>query len=221
MINKIKGAIFDMDGTLVDSLIFWDVLWDHLGMLFRNGEKFRPTDEEDKNMRTMTLRDAMYYINSIYHMEKDEEELFNIAKNLLGDFYETKVELKNGVHEFLKHCQNRGIKMCVASASAKEYISGVLKRLGIDKYFGNIFSCEEIGKGKDKPDIYLTAMEYLGTNKEETCVFEDSLTAIMTANKIGMKTVAIYDKFNYGQKEMKEIADEYIAENETLKKLIF
>ena len=63
-------------------------------------------------------------------------------------------------------------------------------------------------------------MEYLGTTREETCVFEDSAVAIETAVKIGMKTVAIYDKFNYGQDLMKKIANEYIADGETLMKLV-
>ena len=95
-----------------------------------------------------------------------------------------------------------------------------MEHCGIGKYFSEIFSCAVIGKGKDEPDIYLHAMEYLGTTREETCVFEDSAVAIETAVKIGMKTVAIYDKFNYGQDLMKKIANEYIADGETLMKLV-
>jgi len=68
--------------------------------------------------------------------------------------------------------------------------------------------------------VYLLEIKHLGTGIKETCVFEDSLTAIKTAEKLGMKTVAVYDKYNYGQDEMKSIANEYIDDGETLLKLV-
>ncbi len=220
MLNRIKGAIFDMDGTLVDSLFFWDILWKKIGEDFLGGKPFRPTDEEDKNMRTLTLYDSMYYLNSIYHITPDDNTLADYAINMLGKFYITDVKMKDGAEEFLQHCKEKGLKMCIASASTKEHIRSVLTNLRIDGFFSEIFSCEEFGKGKEAPDIYLAAMEHLGIKKEETCVFEDSLTAIKTAKEIGMKTVAIYDRYNYGQDEMKTLADCYINEGETLLKLI-
>lgn len=220
MINDIKGAIFDMDGTLVDSLIFWEHLWKHFGKVFFNGGNFHPTDEEDKAIRTMTICDAMRYLYSIYHLGESADKLARMGTDMLGDFYRERAKLKKGVLEFLEKCKEKNIKMCVASASEKEYVKSVLSQLDIDKYFTGFFSCSEVGKGKDEPDIYLLAMEHLGTKKEETCIFEDSLTAIKTAKKIGIKTVAIYDSYNYGQEEMKNLADRYIAEGETLLKLI-
>lgn len=220
MFNKIKGAIFDMDGTLVNSLFFWDILWERIGEDFLGGKSFRPTDEENKNMRTMTIYDSMRYLNSIYHITPNDATLAEYALDMLGKFYVTDVKLKNGVMDFLAYCKDKNIKMCIASASTIEHINLVLSNLHIDGYFDKIFSCEEFGNGKEAPDVYLASMEYLGTKKEETYVFEDSLTAMKTAKKIGMRTVAIYDKYNYGQEEMKIIADEYIAEGETLLKLI-
>ena len=83
-----------------------------------------------------------------------------------------------------------------------------------------MFSCADIGKGKDEPDIFLQAVDYLGAEISETWMFEDSLTAIETAVRIGMPTVGIYDRFNYGQDKIKEIATEYISSTETLLKLI-
>ena len=95
-----------------------------------------------------------------------------------------------------------------------------MEHCGIGAYFTDILSCAKIGKGKDQPDIYLAAMECLGTTKEETCVFEDSAVAIATAHKLGLKTVAIYDRYNYGQEEMRATADAYIADGETLMRLV-
>ena len=220
MLSNIKGAIFDMDGTLVDSLMLWDVLWEKFGIKFLNREGFRPLEDDDKIVRTKTLKDAMDHIHSVYNIGSSGEELLETANELMIDFYSNDVELKKGVSDFLEYCYNRGIRMCIASATDISLIKLAVEHLKIGKYFVKILSCAEIGKGKDQPDIYLKALETLGTSIEETYIFEDSHIAIDTAYKIGMKTVGIYDKYNYGQEEMKKITTVYIAEDETLKKLI-
>lgn len=220
MLKTIKGAIFDMDGTLVDSLFLWDIIWEKFGELFLDDKNFRPAKEDDKAVRTMTLQEAMNHIHSVYKIGTDGNELFDAASRIIEDFYTDRVKLKDGVMEFLKCCRKNNIKMCIASASDTDFIKAAAKHCDIEEYFSDIFSCVEIGKGKDEPDIYLKAMSHLGTKPEETCVFEDSHIAIYTASKIGMKTVGIYDKYNYGQDEIKKIASEYIADGETLAKLI-
>ncbi|MBE7035409.1 MAG: HAD family phosphatase [Ruminococcaceae bacterium] len=220
MLKDIKGAIFDMDGTLVDSLMVWDVLWEKFGVKFLNREGFRPSKEDDKLVRTKTLQDAMDHIHSVYNLGHSGEELLDSANEMMRNFYSNDVELKKGVLEFLAYCYDKGIKMCIASATDISLIKLAIDHLKIGKYFVKILSCAAIGKGKDQPDIYIKAQECLGTKTEETCVFEDSHIAIDTADKLGMKTVGIYDQYNYGQEEMKRIATVYIAEGETLKKLI-
>jgi beta-phosphoglucomutase-like phosphatase (HAD superfamily) len=90
----------------------------------------------------------------------------------------------------------------------------------IVKNFMKVFSCSDIGKGKDSPDVFLLAKEFMGEKIKETWVFEDSVVAIETAVKAGFPTVGIYDSFNYGQDKIKEIANEYIAQGQTLLKLI-
>ncbi|MEE0410806.1 MAG: HAD family hydrolase, partial [Clostridia bacterium] len=196
MLKNIKGAIFDMDGTLIDSLMLWDIIWGKFGEKFLKDESFRPNKKDDKAVRTMTLRDAMDYIHSIYNIGSSGAELFETANEIMINFYSKEVKLKKGALEFLEHCYTHGVKMCIASATDISLIKIAVEHCNIKKYFLNIFSCAEIGKGKDEPDIYLKAMECLGTGIEETCIFEDSHIAIETANKIGMKTVGIYDKLN-------------------------
>lgn len=217
---EIKAAIFDMDGTLVDSLMLWDVLWSTFGEQYLNDKSFTPSKEDDKKVRTITLKDAMTLIHNNYNMGNNGEELLEKANRIIKDFYANSVELKDGVREFLEHCKNKGVKMCIASATAPELIYIALKHCDIEKYFLKVFSCGDIGKGKEEPDVFLQAAEFLNTKIEETWVFEDSLTAIETAAKIGMPTVGIYDKFNYGQDKIKEIATEYINSTETILKLI-
>lgn len=221
MTDKIKGAVFDMDGTLVDSLMLWDVLWERLGDRYPGRKGFRPTEEQDRAVRTMTLKDAMDYIHHACGIGENGAELLRIAEELIGGFYENEVGLKDGVLEFLTHCKEKGIPMCIASATARPYIEAGLRHCGIDGFFPRIFSCAEIGKGKDEPDIFLAAAEFLGTSPEETWIFEDSFVAVRTAHNAGMKTVGIFDRYNFNRDELAALADVYIAEGETLKKLIF
>lgn len=217
---NIKAAIFDMDGTLVDSLMLWDVLWSTFGEIYLNDKSFVPSVEDDKKVRTLTLKDAMYLIHRNYKLGESGEELLALANTIMNNFYANKVELKSGVREFLEYCKNKGVKMCVATATAPNLVDAAIEHCNIGKYFLKVFSCADIGKGKDEPDIFLQAAEFLNTKTSETWVFEDSLVAIETATKIGMPTVGIYDKFNYGQDKIKEIATEYIGVAETLLKLI-
>lgn len=216
----IKAAIFDMDGTLVDSLMLWDMLWSTFGERYLNDKSFTPSTADDKTIRTLTLKDAMELIHKNYNLGESGDALLEEANCLMNDFYASSVDLKPGVREFLEHCQNNGVKMCIASATAPELIKVAMKHCEIEKYFLNVFSCGAIGKGKDEPDVFLQAVEFLGTEIKDTWVFEDSLTAIETATKIGMPTVGIYDKFNYGQEKIKEIATEYVDSSETLLKLL-
>ena len=217
---QLKAAIFDMDGTLVNSLLLWDVFWAEFGRRFGRGSDFRPTREDDKAVRTMTVADALNMVHEKYALGDSGETLLRIANATMVDFYAHRVELKPGVREFLDALQAQGVKMCVASATAPDLIDLAMDHCGLRPYFSRVFSCTEVGKGKDAPDIFLLAQKWLGESIEDTCVFEDSLLAIETAKKTGMQTVAIYDQYNFGQERMREIADHYIAKDETLMKLL-
>ena len=217
---QIKAAIFDMDGTLIDSLKIWNVLWSKIGEAYLNDQTFRPSEEDDKKVRTLMFKDAMELIHKNYHLGKSGAEVLALANQILIDFYANEVTLKDGVQEFLEHCKQNGVKMCLATASTPDLLNIAIRHCDIGKYFLNKFSCSTLGKGKEEPDIYLLAAEFLGENISETWVFEDSLVAIETATKIGMPTVGIYDRFNFGQDKIKEIATKYIGPEETLLKLI-
>lgn len=220
MLQTLKGAIFDMDGTLIDSLGLWEIMWEAIGKQCLGKEGFRPSEEDDKAIRTMALKEGMEMIHQNYRIGANGAELLELSNRIIRDFYANEVQLKPGVREFLEYCRSHGIKMCVATATGPKLVATAMEHCGIGHYFADVLSCAKIGKGKDEPDIFLAALEVLGTAKEETCVFEDSAVAIATAARAGFKTVAIYDKCNYGQEEMRKTADEYIDEGETLLRLI-
>ena len=217
---EIKGAIFDMDGTLVDSLMVWDVLWQRLGKKYLNDEGFRPDPITEKAVRTLTLLDAMTLVHKNCNIGGSGEEIWSFTTDMLADFYSKDVKLKDGVLEFLEHLHEKGVRACIASATAPDLISLAMRSTGIDKYFGKIISCSDIGKGKEHPDVFIAALEYLGTPKESTWVFEDSVVAIETAVGAGFSTVGIYDKHNFGLDRIPKLATIYVGEGETLRKII-
>ena len=217
---KIKGAIFDMDGTLVDSLFFWEPFWRDLGKTFLGKEGYAPPEEIDRSIRTMTFTEAMAYIREPLGITATTEALVRFGTENLASFYRTKVGAKAGAHAFLDHLKAEGIKMCVASATDKKYLPIALEACGLTSYFEAVLSCSDVGAGKDKPDIYRKAMDVLGTSPEDTCIFEDSFVALETAKRIGCQTVGIFDKNNYGQDRLAAASDIYLSEGEGFDTLI-
>ena len=160
---NIKAAVFDVDGTLIDSLMFWDILWQEIGKTFLNDETFRPSADDDKRVRTLTFKDAMYLLHDRYAVAESGGELLGFGNAMIVKFYSEIVELKAGVKPFLEYCRQNGVKMCIASATAADMLEIALKRCGIRDYFAKVFSCADLGVGKDKPAVVLRAMKFLGT----------------------------------------------------------
>ena len=217
---KIKGAIFDMDGTLVDSLSFWEVLWTRIGERYLGIKNFKPSEEVDKSVRTMIFTKAMAYVKDVLGIEANEEEIVEFGTSSLADFYRNVVLCKRGAKEILDALEAKGIKMCLATATDMKYVNIALDKLDLRKYFTAIMSCADIGKGKDQPDIYLNASAALGFDREDICVFEDSYVALETAKAIDLKTIGIFDKNNFGQDRLEKASIIYLGENRSLAELI-
>lgn len=216
----IKAAVFDMDGTLVDSLMLWDVLSAAMERAYPEKIGTVISEEDNNAIRVVPLRDGMQLLHDHYGIAASGEELFQLATDVFADFYANKVELKPGVREFLDYLQSRGVKMCIASATNPDLVESALAHCGIRHYFEQVFSCGVLGIGKDKPAIYRLAADSMGEDIAHTWVFEDAFVAIRTATGIGMQTVGIYDKYNPHQEEIRAMATHYIAPGETLMKLV-
>ncbi len=196
-ISQIHGAIFDMDGTLVYSLHLWRDIWKRIGEVC-GIDNFSPSSEDDKTVRTLVLVDAVAYVHDHYHLSQETEVLVKVAKGMLDRYYQNDVTAKEGVVPFLEALKKRGIPMYIASASPAEHVFIALDTCGLKHYFDGVVSCCDVGKGKEEPDVFIKTMEYMGSDREHTYVFEDSVTAVKTASAAGLKTVGIYDEYNYG-----------------------
>ena len=215
----IQAAIFDMDGTLVDSLMLWDVLTEAYEKAYPDKIGTVISEEDNRLMRVLPLPESMAMLHDHYGLGESAEELLKLTQAVFLDFYSNRVQLKDGVREFLDALRSRGVKMCIASATPLPLVMASLDHCGIRNYFVDVLSCGEIGKGKDVPDIYLLAKERLG-NLPDTWIFEDAFVAVSTAVAAGFPTVAVYDQYNPYQDKIEAMADYYVAPGETLLKLL-
>lgn len=213
---KINCAIFDMDGTLVDSLAFWDSFWNDFGFVYMHEDNFVPDDDVNKHIRTMIYTESIKYIREYYKLSASEDELMEFATKELADFYTNVAKTRKGAVELLEWFKAQGIKMCVASATDLKYVKIAIDSCGLAKYFDAVLSCSDIGRGKEHPDIFLKAAEMIGGNVSDTCVFEDSCVALETAKQAGFKTVGIYDKHNFGHDRSRAAADIYVDDGISL-----
>ena len=204
----IKGAIFDLDGTLIDSMFIWDTI----GEDYLKSFGIDPKENLVEVFKTFTLEQAAEYYRNHYNIKLSVKEIVEGINDMVAEIYRTKVVLKPGIGDFLKRLQNLGVKMCVATVTDRHIVEDVLKRLNVRKYFSEIFTCAEVGYNKETPEIYRQALKHLETEKTETIVFEDVLHALKTAKDDGFKVAAIYDLHEPMQKEMKEISDYYITD---------
>lgn len=214
-----KAAVFDMDGTLVGSLHFWGCFWRRLGEKYFNDPEFTPAEYIDKKVRTCILSEAGRFIRRELQIGNSDEEIAEFLGGSIGDFYRHDVDYKPGVVDFLEFCKSRGIRMCIASATGTDNLKIASEALGFDRYFEFILSCDEVGRGKEYPDVYLEALRRLGTSASDTWIFEDSFVALETASKLGMFTVGVYDRFNFDQDKLRGLSGIYIGENETFSKV--
>lgn len=204
----IKGAIFDLDGTLLDSMFIWDTIGeDYLRSLGKE-----PRENLKEAFMTLTLEEAAEYYRAHYGVTLSVKKIVDSVNAMVEEAYRTKVTLKPGIVEYLFWLKDNGVKMCVATVTDRYLAEETLARLGILHFFSEIFTCAEVGFGKDKPIIYQKAQEHLGTPKKETYVFEDMLFALKTAKADDFQTVGVYDRHESSQTALKVLADYYILD---------
>ena len=188
-ITNIKGAIFDLDGTILDSMY----IWSEIGLLFLKNKGITPEPGVEDEFITMSLKEAAIYYIEHFDSSATIEGIVADINALVQDFYFNQVLKKPGVEEFLEFLSQKNVKMCIATATDRYLVEKALERNGLLKYFSDIFTCNGVGAGKNKSVIYDVSLDYLGTSKEDTYVFEDALYAIKTANAAGYKIIGIND----------------------------
>ena len=193
-----KGAVFDVDGTLLDSM----PIWEDAPSGFLAGFGIKAPADLGRIMFRMSLDEGASYLKANYLPQLSEQEIKDGVSGVVRDFYFFRAQPKPGAGEFLEHMRRQDIPMYVATTGRRELVRAAFERLGFDRYFDGVITCEEVGAGKSSPKIYLEAARRMGSEPDETYVFEDVIHAIRTANRAGFVTVGLYDKSGEGNQDL-------------------
>lgn len=202
-----KGAIFDLDGTLIDSMGVWEKI-DKEFLKKRNIDM--PCDYIEKISSMSFEKVAQYTINR-FNLKESEEELIKEWNRMAIYEYSNNISLKQNVREYLKKLKDNNIKIALSTSSPRILYESVLKNNRIYEYFDVLVSLEDVKRDKNYPDIYLLAAEKLNLNPQDCVGFEDILIGINTLKKAEFKTVGVYDKHaDFEIEGIKEISDKFI-----------
>ena len=201
-------AMFDMDGTLVDSMAYWQ----RLGREFLRSKGVTGDIEELlERIKPMTMTESAALFASECGIPGTPEAIAAEMNAVMDRHYRQDIPMKAGVLAYLENLRAKGVRMCVASATAEELMASCLGRLGAADCFDFLLSCESVGAGKDRPQVYFEAARRLGAAPEDTAVYEDALYAARTAKAAGFYLVGVYDESARAHwAELTALADEAI-----------
>lgn len=207
MLKNIDTVIFDLDGSLVDSMWLWRAIdIEYLG-------KFGIPLPEDLQSRIegMSFSETAVFFKENFPIPDSLEQIKETWNRMAWDKYANEVPLKPGIPDFLSHCRERGIKLGIATSNSRELVTNVVEAHNLKDDFSCIMTGSDVTKGKPAPDIYLAVAEALDVTPERCLVFEDIIPGIMAGKAAGMKVCAVEDAYSaHDREKKKELADYYI-----------
>lgn len=205
--NDIKGVIFDLDGTLIDSM--W--VWHDIDVEFLKRRDLELPDDLQKAIEGMSFSETASYFKDRFQLQESVEEIIAEWDEMTFHYFNEKVELKEGVKDLLDFLKSMNIKIGIGTSNVRNRTVEILKKYNILHYFDTIRTSCEAGKGKPNPDVFLLAAEDLKIDPEQCLVFEDTYAGVLAAKRAGMKAFAVSDDFSLPYKsEICEIADKYL-----------
>ena len=185
-----KAVIFDMDGTLIDSMKMWrDLDRDFFGK--RNIEF---TQEMGERVKTMSLKMCSRFFKDFYKLEETAEEIYNEFCDRINEFYLYEAEEKENAFTTLKKYKEKGYKTVLGTATGKEFVEKVLERFEIEKYFDFVVTSDMVDTSKSSSEFFRKISEMLDVSPEEIFLFDDAPNALNAARNIGIVTVGVYDE---------------------------
>lgn len=215
MLKEIEAIIFDVDGTLIDSM--W--IWTNIDELFLEKYHLEKPEGFHEGMEGMSYSEtAQYFLDLFPSLPHTREELEQEWYDMAYEIYTTQMELKKGAYEFIKCMHEKGIKLGIATSNNRELAEGTLKNNKVFEYMGSIWTSCEAGAGKPNPAVYLNVAKDLGVAPKNCLVFEDVANGILAGKNAGMKVCAVDDPFSRPQEAKKrELADYYIHDYDDIK----
>ena len=206
--NK-KAMLFDLDGTLVDSM--W--MWEAIDIEFLGAYGYECPDDIQRAIEGMSFSETAVYFKERFDLPLSLDEIKAVWTRMSIDKYRHEVLLKPGVLEFLKYCKENGIRTGIGTSNGSEIVDAVLTSLNVKEYFDAVVTACEVAHGKPEPDIYLEVAKRLGVQPENCLVFEDIPAGIMAGKAAGMPVIAVEDDFSADlMDEKRELADAVISD---------
>ncbi len=213
ILDGIKAVIFDLDGTLIDSMWLWKQI--DIDFLGRYGISL-PTDLQ-ASICGMSFRETADYFKMRFNLPLEAEAIMNEWNRMAFKLYTESVPLKKGARRFLQFLKKHDIMTGIATSNSQELVVAAASALDILKYLDEIHNCCEVSKGKPSPMIYLHVAECLNCRPEECLVFEDLCVGIEAGLNAGMRTCAVEDNFSANEREeKKKLAHYYINDYDEL-----
>lgn len=208
-LDHIEAVIFDVDGTIVNSMWVWKQIdKEYLG---RFGISMPDVLQEE--IEGASFSEVALYFKKRFGITDSVEQIMADWNEMAWEKYEKEVPLKPGVREFMRLCKEKGIKMGIATSNSRELIETLERVQGLTEYISCIKTGSEVPKGKPAPDIYLAVAKDLGVDPAKCLVFEDLPAGILAGKNAGMKTCAVQDDYSlHLDMEKRRLADDYIEE---------
>lgn len=181
--------IFDLDGTLVDSM--W--IWEEIDKVYLEERGIAFPEDLQKQIEGMTISDVAHYFRNRFQIDESPEEMQKTWQDMAHEFYKSKVKSKPGVIELLNGISEKGKMISLGTSNFRLLAELVLESNEMIHYFDMIKTAEEVGKGKPHPDLFLHIAETLGVSPSRTLVFEDTNCGVMAANNANMDVYSVYD----------------------------
>lgn len=203
-----KGAIFDVDGTILDSM----TMWVGITNAFFREHGIDITPEQTLAYQCMSFEESLVKIHDEYLPQMSVEEMFAEFSRRADEAFINDVQPKDGACEYIKSLYDKGVKIAVATSGFPHLCRAAFKRIGILQYIDEFAFSSEVGCSKSKPDIYLLAAKRLGLRPMDCTVYEDIITGVMSAKSAGFKVIAIEDPTNAQDKDrLIQCSDRYIT----------
>ena len=209
MLNEIEAVIFDLDGTLADSM--W--VWTEIDREFFASRQIEMPDTLQKDIEGMGFTETAEYFVRTFRLPETVEELKEIWNRMAMEKYATEIPMKPGALEFLQYLKEQDIHMGIATSNSRLLLDVFLDARNLQGYFDAVTTSCDVCKGKPAPDVYLKTAEKLGVLPKKCFVFEDVPMGILAGKNAGMKVCAVEDEYSAGlRREKKELADYYITD---------
>ncbi len=207
MLDEIDAVIFDMDGTIVDSM--W--IWKGVDNDFFKHYQINAAGYDDSEIDGLGFTETAEFFKARYSMEASVEEIKDFWNDMALEKYRMQTELKPGVREILKLLRSRGIRIGISTSNSRFLVDEFLDCRDVTDYFEAITTVCDVSMGKPSPDVYLATAVKLGIPPERCLVFEDIPMGILAGKNAGMRVCAVEDSYSAGVREEKEeLADFYI-----------